>query len=55
MKVYLALTVNGGDEVLEGTAVERQCFGALPLLVLLHGLQHQLFLKIPMRKKNLSL
>lgn len=45
MRVVVALTVNSRDKVLKGTAVKRQSSGPLPLLVLLNGLQHQLFLK----------
>lgn len=44
MRVVVALTVNGGDKVLKGTAVKRQSGGPLPFLVLLNGLQDQRFL-----------
>lgn len=45
MRVLVALTVNGGDKVLKGTAVQRESSGPLTLLVLLNGLQHNLLLK----------
>lgn len=45
MRVLVALTVNSGDKVLKGTAVQRECSGPLALLVLLNGLQHNLLLK----------
>lgn len=45
MRVLVALTVNGGDKVLKGTAVQRESSGPLTLLVLLNGLQHDLLLK----------
>lgn len=45
MSVVVALTVDSGDEVLKGTAVKGESGGPLPVLVLLNGLQDQLFLK----------
>lgn len=45
MSVVAALTVNSGDKVLKGTAVKGESGGPLPFLVLLNGLQDQLFLK----------
>lgn len=43
--MLVALTVNSGHKVLQGTAVEGESSGALALLVLLNGLQHHLLLK----------
>lgn len=45
MRVVAGLTVNGRDKVLKGTTVKTESSGPLPLLVLLNGLQDQLFLK----------
>lgn len=45
MRVVVALTVNSGDKVLQGTAVQRESSRPLPLLVLLNGLQDELFLE----------
>lgn len=45
MRVVVALTMNSGDKVLKGAAVKTERSGPLPLLVLLNGLQDQLFLK----------
>lgn len=52
MRVLVALTVNGRDKVLKGTAVQRESSGPLALLVLLNSLQHDLLLK---RRKLASL
>lgn len=46
------LTVDGGDKVLQGAAVKGKCGGPLPLLVLLNGLRHQLFLKKKQKEED---
>lgn len=48
----VALTVNSRDEVLQGAAVKRESSGPLSLLVLLDGLQDQLFLKSEAGNRN---
>lgn len=45
MRLVVALTVNSGDKVLEGAAVKGESGRPLPLMVLLNGLEDQLFLK----------
>lgn len=50
MRVVVALTVNSGDKVLKGTAVQRESSGPFPFLVLLNGLHDQLFLERENRK-----
>lgn len=45
MAANVVLTVNSGDEVLKGAAVQRQSSRPLPLLVLLNSLQDKLFLE----------